>query len=339
VAISDLGETLPGEAQPRVLARFSDTSGQSGWFATRPESGLSLGDLAADPTVLRDGRPVTRQNADGRAGDVVIRPVPQGLPLPALAPSSTIARLGIGLGLPFVLTIGSAKVAVVIVAAADHVPTLYPEAPQDFLVVDQLPLLAELCHQGEPHAWPNEVWARTTGAAGAADAAALRRVLGVTAVQDRRQLQAAALADPLGLGLEADLLAGFAAALALAVAAFGLHFLIAVTGRRSEYAILDANGLEPVTVWRSLAIEQAALLGFSLVVGTVLGLVLAWVVLPSLHLDTSLEETVPPTVLTIDARLTAGALAAVAVLALAAGRAATRLGRRFELMQELRTLG
>lgn len=339
VAISDLGETMPGEAQPRVLARFSDTSGQSGWFATRPESGLSLGDLAADPTFLRDGRPVTLLNVDGRAGDVVIRPVPQGVPLPALAPSATIARLGIGLGLPFIFTIGSAKVAVVIVAAADHVPTLYPEAPQDFLVVDQLPLLAELSHQGEPHAWPNEVWARTTGAASPAEAAALRRVPGVTSVQDRRQLQAAALADPLGLGLEADLLAGFGAALALAVAAFGLHFLIAVTGRRSEYAILDANGLEPATVRRSLAIEQASLLGFSLVVGTVLGLVLASVVLPSLHLDTSLEETVPPTVLTVDAWLTTGALAAVAVLALAAGRAATRLGRRFELMQELRTLG
>jgi FtsX-like permease family len=339
VAISDLGETLPGEVQPRVLVHFSDISGQSGWFATRPDSGLSSGDLAADPTVLRDGRPVTLLTADGSAGDVVIRPVPQGLPLPALAPSSTIARLGIGLGLPFVLTIGSAKVPVVIVAAADHVPTLYPEAPQDFLVVDQLPLLAELGHQGEPHAWPNEVWARTTGAAGAADAATLRRVPGVTTVQDRRQLQAAALADPLGLGLEADLLAGFAVALALAVSAFGLHFLVAVTGRQSEYAILDANGLEPATVRRSLAIEQAVLLGFSMVVGTVLGLVLAWAVLPSLHLDTSLEATVPPTVLTIDARFTAGALAAVVVLALAAGWAATRLGRRFELMREVRALG
>lgn len=339
VAISDLGETLPGETQPRVLARFSDTAGQSGWFATRPGSGLTLGDLAADPTVLRDGRPVTRLDADTAAGDLVLRPVPQVAPLPALAPASTIARLGIGLGQPFPLTIGAAKVAVVIVAVADHVPTLYPEAPQDFLVVDRLPLLAELSHQGEPHAWPNEVWTTTSGAAGAADVAALRRVPGVTAVQDRRQLQAAALADPLGLGLEADLLAGFAAALALAVAAFALHFLVAVTGRQSEYTILDANGLEPSTVRRSLLIEQAALLGFGLVVGTVLGLLLAWVVLPSLHLDTSLEGTVPPTVLTVDAGPGAGVLAAVALLALAAGRAATLVGRRFELVQELRTLG
>ncbi len=339
VAFSDLSVGLPGTAQPQVVARFSDTGNQSGWYATRSEGGQSLGLLKASTDVLRDGRPATLLTPDAGDGEMTIRPVPALVPLPSLASSATLDRLGVPVGGTFPLTIGSASVPVTVVAALDYFPTLYPEAKQDFLIVDRDQLLTELDFHGEPHAWPNEIWATTNGRTGQADLRLLHRSPGVDLVQDRRQLQAVARADPLGLSLEANLLVGFAAALLLAVAAFAIHFLVATTGRQSEYAILDANGLAPWTVRRSLTLEQIVVLAFSILVGAALGFVVAWIVLPSLHLDTSLAQTVPPTVVTVDPWLVAGALLAVVALAVTAGQVVSRVGRGYRLMEELRTLG
>src|SRR5262249_58702904 len=117
----------------------------------------------------------------------------------------------------------------------------------------------------------------------------LQHVPGVPVILDRRSLLSTTQADPLGLELEANLLVGFAAVLVLAVAAFGLHFLVATAGRQSEYAILDANGLAPWTVQRSLDLEQAVLLVSSVVIGAGLGFVMSWLVIATLHLDTSLS--------------------------------------------------
>ena len=339
VAFSDLSVGLPGSAQPQVVAHFSDTSNQSGWYATRSEGGQSLGLLKASADVLRDGRPTSLVTPDAVRGEMTIRPVPALVPLPALASSATLDRLGVPVGGTFPLTIGSARVPVTVVASLDYFPTLYPEAKQDFLIVDRDQLLTELDFGGEPHAWPNEIWATTNGRTDQADLRFLQRTPGVDLVQDRRLLQAAARADPLGLGLEANLLVGFAAAVLLAVAAFALHFLVATTGRQSEYAILDANGLAPWTVQRSLTFEQAMLLVFSVLVGAALGFAVSWIVLPALRLDTSLAQTVPPTVVTVDPRLAGGALLAVVALAAAAGQIVSRVGRRYQLMQELRMLG
>ena len=166
----------------------------------------------------------------------------------------------------------------------------------------------------------------------------LKGSTGVDSVLSRRGLLGASQSDLIALELEANLLVGFAAALALAVAAFALHFLVATRGRRSEYAILDANGLSPGTIQRSLALEQSVLLLFSLVVGAALGLLVSWAVLPAIHLGGSREETVPPTLVSVSGPLTGASLAAVLGLAMLAGLWATRLARRFELPQQLRML-
>ena len=338
LALSDLSQTLPGAVQPVVITHFSDTSDQSGWYATRSEGGLSLGQIKATLDELRDGRPTTPLTPDVADGEMTVRPVPPATVLPAVAATATLDRLGIQLDQPFQLTIGAATVAVSVVALAHHFPTFYPEAGQDFLLIDRDPLLTQLCYQGEPHAWPNEIWARTDGSADGADVRLLRGAAGMHEVQSRRELQWAAQTDPLARQLVANLIIGFAAALTLAVAAFGLHFLVAMAGRRGEYAILDANGLPPWTVRRSVTWEQLVLIGFALGIGLALGLLVTWIVLPVLHLDTDLQSTVPPTVVTVDWRLTLAALLAAGGLALAAGVVAAALGRRLQLMDELRAL-
>jgi len=339
VALSDLGVSPSGSAEPEVLASFTDASGNSGWYATRSEGGLSLGVLKAGAGIMRAGRPTTLVTPDAKEGEMTIRPVPVGMPLPVLASTATLDSLGIPLGATFPLTIGSTFVPVTVVGTAGHFPTLYPEAHQDFLIVDRDALLTRLSFGGEAQAWPNEIWATASPQGDQADLRLLQHAQGVSLIQDRRSLLATAQADPLGLELEANLLVGFAAALVLAVAAFGLHFLVATAGRQSEYAILDANGLAPWTVQRSLELEQAVLLVCSVVIGAGLGLVMSWLVIATLHLDTSVSQTVPPTVITVEPRLVVGALLAVIGLAIGAGQLASRVGRRQQLMEQLRMLG
>lgn len=340
IGITDLSSTQAGETRPQLLSRLD-----SSWFATRSEGGLSLGTLQPTMDLQRDGQPVALLTPDVFDGDMVIRPVPAYTVLPVLAQKATLDRLGIRENAPFELTIGSAKVNVEVVGTVDYFPTLYPVsdvgARADYLVVDRDPLLDQLSFSKEPHSWPNEIWLRTTGHDDPRIVGFLHNLpstVSITSVVSRRQLQRGVELDPLGLELEANLFVGFGVALLLAVAAFGLHFVVTRRGRRSEYAILDANGLWPGTVQRSLLMEQSLLILFSLLVGGLLGAIAAWAILPALHLDTSLQGTIPPTEVLVDPRLTGAALLAVVLLALITGRLGTRLGGRTELAQELRTL-
>jgi hypothetical protein len=334
-ALRDLSVTLPGSPTPHVVAGFASTDG-TGWWATQPGTGLSRGQLKATTNVLFQGRPSTVLPVDPTGGDTVIRPVPRGA-VPALASAATLEHTQVPTGVPFPLTIGAAQVPVVVVGRVDYVPTLYP-GQEDFLVLELHGLLAHLGYGGEPHAWPNELWANVAPTSDAADRAALQRSPSIAQVLDRRDAQRAAASDPLTAQLEANLSIGFATALVLAIAAFGLHFLAAAAGRRGEYAILEANGLAPRTIRRSLVAEQLTVLAFGVLVGLGLGLLTAWIVLPALHLETGPAATIPPTVVTVQWGLLAGALAVIAALAAGAGLAAGRAARRFSLVEELRTL-
>src|SRR5207248_2660893 len=79
-----------------------------------------------------------------------------------------------------------------------------------------------------------------------------------------------------------------------------LHFLVATRERHSDYAILQANGLPPGLVQRSLAAEQGVLLLYSVIVGAALALLMAWAILPSVQVSPNLEDLVPPTRVHLD---------------------------------------
>ncbi len=335
LAFSDLGVVVPGTDRPLVVEPFL---APVGWSRTAPGSSFTEGDLRASTSYSRDGAPTVDVSVETRAGPVRFLPPQTDRPIPALAPARTLRRLGIGLNERFPLRIGSETVPVAVVARADHFPTLYPEE-DDYLIVARDRFLATLGQAGSTLAWPNEAWLRMDPAAAHAGAQSLRTRPDVIEVADRGVMEAVALRDPLRLGLQTVLLVGFAAALALAVVAFGLHFLIATRGRLSDYAILQANGLSDGLVRRSLGLEQAILVAFTVVAGTVIAVFLAWAILPALQIGTSLRETVPPTIVTVDPPLFTGTLILVAGLAVAAGRLTSGMGRRFRLMDELRTLG
>jgi hypothetical protein len=186
--------------------------------------------------------------------------------------------------------------------------------------------------------WPTELWL-ALGGPPAPVVDRLWRSPGILDVTDRASLEAAALSSPLRLALDATLAVGFTAALTMAVIGFALHFVGAARGRLSEYAILQANGLSPGLVRRSLAIEEGVLLLHSLVCGVLLGVVFSYAVLPAMHVGDASTDLVPPTLVTVDPPAVGAALlvvvAGAALVSVLVGRAAAR----FDLLGQLREIG
>jgi hypothetical protein len=94
-----------------------------------------------------------------------------------------------------------------------------------------------------------------------------------------RSAQSPAYEAALRQGLDLGLLASFAAVLGLVLTGFGLHYASVARRRLEEYAGLVGHGLTAVQLARSLAAEQAAVVSSSLVLGVVLGAILAAVTL------------------------------------------------------------
>jgi hypothetical protein len=338
LAFSQLTSRDLATSTPQLIEPFGAGS-KLNWWRTAARTGLKEGDLVPSDHVPRDAQLAADFKVDlSQGGFATVRPQPQSAPLGALASAGTLRRLGVAENEAFRLTIGAAHIQVQVVGQVPHFPTLYPER-NNFLLLPEDGLLALLGFQGEPQAWPNELWADVASTRDGQDYVAWGREARAAQVWDRRALESANAHDPLRLGLLANLEIGFAAALSLAVVAFAVHFLVATRGRLGEYAILDANGLAPWVIQRSLNIEQWTILLFSLVCGTALGVLLSWVILPTLALGTGLPGTVPETAVTVSPLLTGGALGAVCLLAGGAGQVATRVARRFRLMDELRFLG
>ena len=256
--------------------------------------------------------------------------------MPALAGSTTMADLGVKPGQPVLLRTVGLRDFVTAVGTVDRFPTLYPG--QDFVVVDRDTLLRRLAAAGNRQALPDELWMRLSGDSTSV-VRTLRSDVAVDSVTDRASLAAAAQHDPLRVALDANLLVGFAAALLMAAAGFGLHFLIANRRRSSEYAILRANGLPQATVTRSVLVEQLVMVSFALPVGLVIGLATAWALLPALELGTRPIDVFPPAAFVVDPARLVAALVGLAAAALALGTASGRVARGRPLIEELRSLG
>jgi len=267
---------------------------------------------------------------------MAIHPPAASGPLPGLIASSTAARLGIEPGQSFPLHIETNDVAVRLVGVVDYFPTLYP-GQDDFLIVPGESLTERLRGLGS-YAYANEAWMSVSGSTRAAAGAVARETRGTAQITDRESLESAALANPLRLSLDAALVIGFVAALTLVVVSFGLHFLAAARARVGESAIMQANGLPWRVVDRALLVEQAVVLCHGVAVGTVLGALLAWSILPVLQTSVLPDEIIPPTIVTLDPRTLLGAAAALIAAASVVGWLAIRAAGGFRLADELRAL-
>ncbi len=354
IAISQLA-AVAGGTESSVIADFSSGAGvpqfsgpgpfaSRSWWLSDGKTGSFLQTLLPDSRYPRNGQPTAHVYLDPSYLPVSLHAPTAGRgalgpgffvaaeSVPALVTPSILARQRVKVGDRLNFTIDHYSVTAIIVGTFDSFPTLYGDA----VVFSLEPLLEVLGAYGYPHPWPGELWVKT--ASPDATAATLRADPTIDTVTEAGAVRRQKESDPLVLAGRVNLALGFLAALVLAVAAFGVHFLLVGRSRSSEYAVLEANGMDPSQVSRSIRIEQFLLIVVSLLIGAGIGAILSLVLLPALQVSASREDLIPPTVLGLDPVLLAAALIVVAAGSAAAGALGIRATRVRELMPELRAL-
>ena len=339
----------------KVIETFSETIDGPGasqfpglWWRTDWDTGTNAENVLPTADVLRNGSRTATFRVVPAPIPTYFRPgqVPQAIPgyasaitsmIPALVPSQMLTHLGLSSGETIQVEVGNVAMTAFIVGLADHFPTMYPEQG-DFIVLDRDPLLVQLSYGRHQRPFTNEIWVRTAPGGADAAVASLKAAPGAVQLYDRRAIESATTRSPAQLELASNLLLGFVAASVLALLAFALHFIVIARTRLNDYAVLEANGVSPAMVGRSLVAEQVVLLIFSALIGFLLGVVISYVVLPVLQLSASAPDNVPQTLVTFDPQALVLVLGVVVAGALAAGLAIAATERP-QVMSELRSLG
>lgn len=326
VALSDL-RTDSGA----VMESFTAADGwwQEAFAPDPAETGVAPSTLH-----LRNGRPSLDIPVDQQT--VILEPAPSSAPLPVLLGAQTMADLGLSIGQGFPLHIDTVDVQLVPVGSFDEFPTYYA-ARESIIVAPMSSLLGRLGHAQASVPWANELWIGGVGDSGLVTTR-------LNADPDLRQTlvrsvaEQASLDDPLRVGLRDELSLGFVVALAVVVIGFALHFLAAARTRSAQYAIMRANGVSEHVIRVSIVAEQVVVLVTGLVAGAVIGLALAWAVVPLFHLGTLPEDLTPPTLFRLDPTTLALVVFGTGALALGAGSLVARAGSRVDVMATVRSL-
>ncbi|MFJ5967304.1 FtsX-like permease family protein [Streptomyces sp. NPDC093060] len=184
---------------------------------------------------------------------------------------------------------------------------------------------------------PTEWWLRTApgrAAQVAAEVRALPDVLDPGQVVVRDEIAAELRDDPFGAGPTAAFAAAAVVAAALAAVGFAVGAAGSLRAREADFAVLRALGAPRRRLARTVAVEQAVLVGLALAVGVALGTVLARGVLPLIVLTGDATRPVPGLLVQLPPVRVALLLAAVAAAPLAV--AATATVRRADPARALR---
>jgi hypothetical protein len=222
---------------------------------------------------------------------------------PAIVDAQTWRLLGLGPNASFALPAPGTRAGVIrfiALAKVDRIPTVYAGRASGVLV-DYLTYASIYAqHEGvsaAPFVAPNFVWLRTRD-----DPTSLAHIrsalhsgpLRLTTLfpddvarvppADRRALEATLEGDPLYIGVLGILDLGGAAALLLALLGTLTAVWMAIGSQRRTLAALRALGFGPWRIATLTAWEQGIVYTFALVLGIVLGLLLARILLPALPL-------------------------------------------------------
>jgi hypothetical protein len=253
------------------------------------------GDAALGATVGVPGlRALAGIDQSGRGTTLTFAPAALDLlgrtPVPAIASSAFLEASGRSVGETTSVDISGVRRTVEIVGEVRGFPTVSPDAPA--LVMD-LPTLALLRFEGSGAVDPVTEWwfATEDGARGEVAARLAAPPIASRSVVTAGERELALATDPVALGISGALAIGFVAAALFAVLGFILSAAVSARERLTEFALLRAIGLSSVQLSSWLSLENAVLAAVSLVAGTVLGLLMAWLVLPFV---TVTQGGVPP---------------------------------------------
>jgi hypothetical protein len=237
-------------------------------------------------------------------------------PLPALVDQAFLDRAGARIGDALQASVFGVPVTLDLLARVDAFPPLDQTKP--FVIVDALAMDLARAGAGGSIIDTDEWWLSVTPGQEAAVAAALHSApLSADDVVDKTSVTADLAGDPLGLGVIGILGLGSLAALVFASIGFLVSVTVSISERIGEFALLKAIGLAPRQLLLWLSIENLMLLATGLILGTLLGLLLAYLVLPFATLTPTGEPPVPAPVIVVppEAAVPTVALAALLVLA------------------------
>ncbi|MEU6667580.1 ABC transporter permease [Streptomyces sp. NPDC046727] len=327
------------------------------WTTTAEAGGAAVPSAATSPTrpEVTGTHPLTFSYSTGYLPDAGIWTVAsvtlrlqatQAAPaeVPAVATDRYLSAAGARPGQRVGLTIGDRTVPVRIVRAVRALPATADPANTGArdggaVLLDLRALNQVLQARYGESAIPTEWWLATAPGASAHVAAAVRALPDVEPgeVVVRDEIAAELRDDPFGAGPEAAFTAAAVVAAALAAVGFAVGAAGAQRARAAEFAVLRALGVPRRQLARTVAAEQAVLVGLALAVGLGLGTVLARAVLPLIVLTGEATRPVPDLLVQLPPAHVALLLAAVAAAPLTI--AATAAVRRTDPAGALRAQG
>lgn len=295
----DLANPAAGGVAPRVTS----------WQAAGSAAALTFKIGAGHVTRPKNQPPLPA------TGQISLTTTDPGVPVPAIATRAFLAAASAHVGQVVGLPVGNVTVPVRLVAQIRAFPTAGGGAPA--VIVDQGWVQEVLEYQAQPPLPVNQWWLATTGGtvpplpAGASAVSAAKTAAGL-------------LGDPLPNVPQLSLLVIVVAAGLLAGIGFVVSVVAAVRERRLQDALLAALGVGRAARVGQLCLEQLMLSVPAAVAGTVIGLILAHLLVPPVTLTTGATAPFPPVHVVIPVGWTvllAAGIAAVPVLAAAAAAA------------------
>lgn len=233
--------------------------------------------------------------------------------VPVVVSQAFLDKAGASVGDELELSSLGQQLPVTIVGSTNLFAPLDPTVPfalVDLTTFDAFRFLVDGSTRGA-----TEWWLTTTPGAEATVVAALRaRDAGTSQVIGRQELGHDLASDPVPLGLIGVLGLGSIAAMLFAGIGFLVSSTISTSERIGEFALLRALGLSTRQLSLWLSIESVFLLVVGLVAGSLLGLLLAWLVLPFATLTQTGAAPVPAPIIEIPWAAIAPPYVAAAVL-------------------------
>ncbi|GIH27646.1 hypothetical protein Aph01nite_59560 [Acrocarpospora phusangensis] len=274
-----------------------------------------------------------RYATDQGSGYVAVVPgVPDTPLLPVVVTADIAASAKLAVGRASQLSIDGQETAVMPVGIVTAMPGTAGDTPAVLADLETLQA-RDLTTARAPH--PATEWWLATPDERAATELAKHPEWDQTVV-DRTALARELRDDPLASGLQGALILGFAAALVFAVLGFMVNAAVAARERMTEFVLLRALGVSFRQVFGLLAVEQAFIIGLSLLGGTVLAAIVATLVVPHIVLTGQATSVTPGVLLDIPWGATIALLAAVALVLFAVVGGLARTLRRQGLGRALR---
>lgn len=256
-----------------------------------------------------------------------LRPSGTDLPetIPVLVSQQFLDNTSSSIGSVSEIQIGDLRGRIEVVGIVTGFPTLDPNS-NGLFIADMATVAASRFEPGRQLFLPDEIWV------GVDD----NQIDGVTEslgqepflsrqVQSQEGRATTLLSDPVALGAIGALSIGFIAALIFAGVGFVVSSVVSARERMTEFALLRALGLSPRQLLRWMTLENSVLLGVSLIFGTLLGLALAWLILPLISVTQQATRVFPEvsvvipwrTILLLELGVVLVLVAVIGILALA----------------------